>query len=469
MRRTVRTRGIVAVAALLAACPAFGQTSPIVKGSTTVRLTRVATVNTGTFGTPEDMAAATDGTGRMFITARNGSVLSMTNGVISSTPYLSLSSAGINVYTGGEGGLLGLALSPTFATDHKFYTFDTEPFSTSGPAADFSSPELVPTTGTQPNNQIVLREWTQSTSNPNVANTTSRVLMRINHPQSNHQGGSLRFGPDGMLYMGLGDGGGGNDFSGSATSTTDGHNNALGNGQDTNVPFGKILRIDPNGTNSANGQYGIPANNPFASGTGGMKEIYAYGMRNPYRFSFDAVSGALYLGDVGETQREEVDVVTNGGNYGWPFREGTRDNSGNNGSGRTLPGGFTSVTPIGEYTHGDGEAIMGGYVYRGTAVPALTGDYVFGDLGNGGNNAVGRLFVMPAAGGTITELNFDPTGFTPSSNLYGFAETASHELYAIFADGSIVAINAVPEPGALALVGAASLALIRRRRAGRGI
>lgn len=466
MGRTARVKGTAAVAvvALLAARSASGQTSPIVKGNTTVRLTRVATVNTGTFGTPEDLAPATDGTGRMFITTRNGSILSMTNGVISSTPYLSFSNAGINVYTGGEGGLLGLALSPTFSTDHKFYTFDTEPFSSSGPAADFSSPELFPTTSTQPNNQIVLREWTQSTANPSVANTTSRVLMRINHPQSNHQGGSLRFGPDNMLYVGLGDGGGGNDFNGSATTTTDGHNNAIGNGQDTSVPFGKLLRIDPNGTNSANGQYGIPASNPFASGAGGMKEIYAYGLRNPYRFSFDATTGQLYVGDVGQDNREEVDVIQNGGNYGWPFREGTRDNSGGNGSGRTLPGGFTSLAPIGEYTHGDGEAVMGGYVYRGTAVPTLTGQYVFGDLGGAASNTIGRMFVMPIAGGTISELNYDPSGISPSSNLYGFAETTSHELYAIFADGSIVAINAVPEPGALAMFGAASVVVLRRRR-----
>lgn len=469
MGRIARIGGSAAavVVALLATHSTSAQTSPIVKGNTTVRLTRVATVNTGTFGTPQDLAPATDGTGRMFITTRNGSILTLNNGAISATPYLSLSNAGINVYTGGEGGLLGLALSPNFATDHKFYTVDTEPFSTSGPAADFSSPELFPTTGTQPNNQIILREWTQNTANPSVANTTSRVLMRINHPQNNHQGGSLRFGPDGDLYMGLGDGGGGNDFNGSATTTTDGHNNSIGNGQDTTVPFGKILRIDPNGTNSANGQYGIPASNPFASGAGGMKEIYAYGLRNPYRFSFDASTGSLFVGDVGQDNREEVDVVQNGGNYGWPFREGTRDNSGNNGSGRTLPGGFTSITPIGEYTHGDGEAVMGGYVYRGTAVPTLTGQYVFGDLGGTASNTIGRMFVMPVAGGTISELNYDASGITPSSNLYGFAETTSHELYAIFADGSIVAINAVPEPAALVFLGFGALLLRRRDRARR--
>lgn len=146
------------------------------------------------------------------------------------------------------------------------------------------------------------------------------------------------------------------------------------------MPFGKILRIDPNGTNSGNGQYGIPATNPFATDTTGkLKEIYAYGFRNPYRFSFDSATGQLWVGDVGQSNREEVDTVTNGSNYGWPFREGTRDNSAD--AGRTTPAGFTSISPIGEYTHGDGIATIGGFIYHGSDIPALDGKYVFGDLG----------------------------------------------------------------------------------------
>jgi glucose/arabinose dehydrogenase len=430
--------------------PVFGLTSPITKGSLTIRLNSFATIPSAD-GTPQDLVPAGDGTGRLFVATRNGKIdIVGSNGALAPTPFLNLGSggAGLSIYTGGEGGLLGLALSPNFNApagtpgSGKFYTFQTEPFSTSGPAADYSHPELFPTTSTSPNNQITIREWTVS-ANPNLANTTSRVLLRINHPQSNHQGGDLKFGPDGNLYISLGDGGGGNDFNGSATSTTDGHTNTIGNGQDTNVPFGKILRIDPNGTNSANGQYGIPATNPFASGSGGLKEIYAYGLRNPYRFGFDSSTGKLLEGDVGQSQREEVNVITAGGNYGWPFLEGTRDNSGSNGSGRTLPSGFTSIAPIAEYTHGDGIAILGGFVYRGSAFPSLSGKYIFGDLGS----SVGRLFYMNDTGGTINEFNYSGSG--PSSTLLGFGQGDNGQIYALFGNGAIVAI--VPEPSSLIL------------------
>ena len=266
--------------------------------------------------------------------------------------------------------------------------------------------------------------------------------MRINHPQDNHQGGSLKFGPDGDLYIGLGDGGGGNDENGPANSLTDGHNNAIGNGQDTTVPFGKILRIDPNGNNSTNGQYGIPSTNPFASGAGSnLKEIYAYGFRNPYRFSFDSATGALWVADVGQSNREEVDNVVNGGNYGWPFREGTRDNGAD--TGRTTPMGFSSLAPVGEYTHGDGIATIGGFVYHGSAIPALDGKYVFGDLG-GTSGATGRLFYMDTTTGVINEFHYQGS-VTPTSNLYGFGQDTNGELYALFSNGNILAI--VPSPG----------------------
>ncbi len=440
---------------------AQAQTSPILKGSQTIDLTSVATINTATDGTPQDLTYAPDASGRIFITTRNGDIRILNNGSLLSTPFLNMSADGISVYTGGEGGLLGLAFSPNFVTDHKFYTFDTEPFSTGGRVADFSSPELYPTTNVAPNNQIVIREWTENTGNPNLANTTSRVLLTIDHPENNHQGGSLRFGPDGDLYIGLGDGGGGNDFNGSASSNTDGHNNTIGNGQDTTVPFGKILRIDPNGTNSANGQYGIPATNPFANGANGnLKEIYAYGLRNPYRISFD--SGKLYVGDVGQSNREEIDTITNGGNYGWPFLEGTRDNSAD--AGRTTPAGFTSIAPIAEYTHSDGEAVIGGAVYRGPTDPALNGQYVFGDLGGTSGN-IGRLFYTNANGGTISEFNYGLGSVVPSANLYGFGTDSSNNMYAFFSNGNILEINGVPEPAtASLLIVAGSFVFFRRRR-----
>ncbi len=288
-----------------------------------------------------------------------------------------------------------MAFSPNYATDHTFYTLQTESFSTANPPADFSNTEDFPATAISPNNQITLRQWTTS-ADPNVANTTSTVLLRINHPESNHQGGSLRFGPDGNLYLGLGDGGGANDFdfNGSATSNVDGHNNAIGNGQDLTTVLGKILRINPNPTarpgftTSANGKYSIPTNNPFISGSNGaLPEIYAYGLRNPYKINFDSLNGTLYAADVGQSQREEIDSITSGGNYGWPFREGTRDNSAD--AERVTPPGFTSTDPIAEYTHADGIAIIGGVLYRGSN-PTLNGQFVFGDLGAA---TVGRLLL----------------------------------------------------------------------------
>ncbi|HMB95194.1 MAG TPA: PQQ-dependent sugar dehydrogenase, partial [Tepidisphaeraceae bacterium] len=323
---------------------------------------------------------------------------------------------------------------------HLFYTIDTEPFSEAGPAADFSSPELFPSTHVDPNNQIVVREWHVSRNNPNRAGPNARVLLRINHPQSNHQGGSLRFGPDGDLYIGLGDGGGANDRNGGPSDSTDGHNNAIGNAQDLTVPFGKILRINPDPTArsgfivSTNGQYSIPSDNPFAgTSNGDLKEIFAYGFRNPYRFNFDSASGKLYVGDVGQDQREEVDIVTSGGDYGWPFVEGTRDNAADDG--RTLPNGFSSIAPIADYTHGDGNATIGGTIYHGTN-SALVGKYVFGDLA--GTSGIGRLFYIDSTGGTISEIKYD--ALTPPDALYGFGTDAANNLYAFFANGQILKI-----------------------------
>jgi glucose/arabinose dehydrogenase len=435
-----------ALVSAIAAKQAVALTNSIPKGTIAIKLTSLSTVNTASDGTPQDIATEPgDGTGRIFVATRNGDIRILSGTTLSSTPFLDESTAGISIYTGGEGGLLGLAFSPNFQTDHKFYTYQTEPFSTSGPAADYASPEQFPTTSINPNNQIVLREWTTPSATSNTANTTSRVLLRINHPESNHQGGSLRFGADGNLYLGLGDGGGANDFNGSATSTTDGHNNAIGNAQDTTMPLGKILRINPNPaagagfTVSTNGQYSIPNTNPFISGANGnLKEIYAYGLRNPFRSSFDPTAGTFYVADVGQGQREEIDTITNGGNYGWVFREGTRDNSGANGSGRTTPAGFTSIAPISEYTHGDGIAIIGGELYRGSAVPAAAGKYIFGDLGS----SIGRMFYTDPANGNIFELKYDASGATPPSSLYGVTRGPNNELYATFSNGAIMRIDA---------------------------
>ncbi len=412
----------------------------------TIDVTRLATVPAAD-GTPQDIVTAPGNTDTQFITTRNGDILTLTNGTISTTPFLDMTVAGLTIYTGGEGGLFGLAFSPTFNIPgtfgfEKFYTFQTEPFDNTSPSADFSSPELFPTTNIQPNNQITIREWTVPSLTSGTANTSSRVLMRIDHPESNHQGGSLRFGPDGDLYIGLGDGGGGNDENGPANDSTDGHTNATGNAQDPTVVFGKILRINPNPnagvgfTASANAQYSTPNSNPFASG-GGLPEIYAMGMRNPFRMSFDPTTGNLYVGNVGQSNIESVDIVTNGGNSGWPYFEGTRNNQSD--TGRTAPTDFTFTPPIAEYTHIDGIAIIGGIVDRNKTLPALNGQYIFGDLGSpSSNGAIGRLFYTPAAGGSVSAFNFDPASIVPSSNLFGFATDNNGNLEAFFSNGDIL-------------------------------
>jgi glucose/arabinose dehydrogenase len=233
----------------------------------------------------------------------------------------------------------------------------------------------------------IVSEFKVSTTDPDRADLSSeRILLTVPEPFSNHKGGELAFGPDGYLYLGLGDGGAGND--------------PFGNGQNTATLLAKMLRIDVN-TRSTVGrgrykhelQYGIPSDNPFA-GEPDMaysvrKEIYAYGLRNPWRYSWDAKTGALWVGDVGQDLWEEVDVVTNGGNYGWSVREGAHHF-------KPGPAGAQLIDPVMEYTHRTnlqreglfpdhsiGLCVIGGYVYRGKKYPALDGVYVYADYNLG--------------------------------------------------------------------------------------
>ncbi len=294
-----------------------------------------------------------------------------------------------------ERGLLGLAFHPDYRTNGLVYTYTSEP---ADGTADFSTmPSGVPA-----NHESVIREW--HVPNPNRANaavdpTSSRVLLTIDQPQFNHNAGALTFGPDGMLYIALGDGGAADDQG-------VGHA-GRGNGQDRsegNV-LGKILRIDPTGSSSANGQYGIPADNPFVDGPG-ADEIFAFGFRNPFRMSFDG--DTLIAADVGQNDIEEVDVVVAGGNYGWPVKEGTflfDANRGGPGFTTTNSPGVPSrmIDPIAQYDHDEGVSVAGGFVYRGRAVPALSGSYVFGDLTRSFAGPQGRVFHLTDSG-SIAEL-----------------------------------------------------------------
>ncbi len=294
-----------------------------------------------------------------------------------------------------ERGFLGVAFDPDYATNGLLYTFTSEPAT---PNPDFSTMPV----GVPPDHQSAVVEW--HVPNPTAPDAvadpgSARLLLRLDKPQFNHNGGCLEFGADNLLYLSTGDGGGADDQDGQPFigGPTVGHG-AGGNGQNTAVALGKILRIDPHGGNAANGQYGIPADNPFVGAAGAVEEIWAFGLRNPFRFSFDPTTQALYAGDVGQNSIEEVDVIVRGGNYGWRYKEGgfyfdfngagagfvTKHNPG-------IPAGISN--PIAQYDHDEGLAVIGGFVYRGTQLPRLLGHYVFGDFARTFSND-GRLFYL---------------------------------------------------------------------------
>jgi glucose/arabinose dehydrogenase len=302
---------------------------------------------------PVFLTSADDGTSRLFIVEQSGRIKVLKGTRVLSTPFLSLAGS---VSGGFEQGLLGLAFHPNYETNRKLYV-------------NF----------TNRSGNTVIREYRASVSNPNVVDTsTSRRILKIDQPYDNHNGGMMAFGRDGYLYIGLGDGG----------SSGDPGNRA----QSINTLLGKMLRIDVNGTTSARA-YRIPKSNPYV-GRSGLNEIWQTGLRNPWRWSFDRSNGNLWIGDVGQGSWEEVDRATRtssgpgrGINWGWRVMEGAHcfaPSSGCNASGKTLP--------IAEYSHaGSRCSVTGGYVYRGSAIPALVGGYVFGDY------CTGEIWVIPAA------------------------------------------------------------------------
>lgn len=340
-----------------------------------------------------------------------------------------------------ERGLLGIAFHPNFSQNGLFYTYASEP---AKGAATFST--LPP--GATPNCQNVLLEWKVKEFDEDalVADPSSaREVLRIDKPQFNHNGGVLAFGPDRLLYLSLGDGGGSNDFGVGHAAAGNAQTLVAGN------VLGKILRINPLGKNAANGQYGIPRDNPFSDASNplpGQHEIWAYGFRNPWRMSFDAQTGQLYVGDVGQNDVEEVDIVRKGMNYGWPLKEGTFlfDGflAGRGGTGyvwQNSPGDPAGlVDPIAEYDHADGEvaplhsvppsreAVIGGYVYRGEEVEALRGRYVFGDYSGANAAGTGHLFVLRGPNHTIQELAVEGRSSLGLAVL-GFAQGQDRELY----------------------------------------
>lgn len=363
---------------------------------------------TNALAQPLFLTAVPDSSGRVLVVEREGRVRIVTpaTGAIAATPFLDVSA---EVATDGERGLLGLALAPDFTTSGRLYVYLT--------AADGA---------------IELRRYTTLAGNRDQADPASAdLLLRIPHPRSNHNGGWIGFGKDGLLYMATGDGGGADDPD--------------GNGQNKSTLLGKMLRLDVSRDDFPADDardYGIPAANPFAT-SGGAPEVWLYGLRNPFRNSFDRTTGNLWIGDVGQGAIEEIDLVRtseSGLNMGWPLYEGTRANTGSDPAGITMP--------VAQYGHGSGplqgNSITGGYVYRGP-VEALQGQYVFADF------VSGNLWTVPAASlpqGTtgasslFTNRNAD---FAPDAGTIGsvtsFGEDQSGNLYIMSIGGSVWVIE----------------------------
>jgi glucose/arabinose dehydrogenase len=395
--------------------------TPIPKGPVEIELETIATGLVA----PVLLVPAPDKSDRLFIVDQAGLIRIVQGGKLLPEPFLDVTDRLVKLDTKfDERGLLGLAFDPGFNDAkspgyRRFFAYVSEKLDESV-KSDFPDPHLKP--NEKPNHQAVIASWKVSATNPNRVEAASRAeIFRLDKPQFNHNGGTIVFGPDGLLYIGFGDGGAGNDLG-------PGHNPETGNGQDTSVALGKMLRIDVNGKDSANGKYGIPKDNPYVKG-GGLKEIYAIGLRNPYRFSFDG--NTLWVGDVGQNRLEWVHRVERGKNYGWRLKEGTfkfnktglieKDTSG-------LPAGL--VDPVLQYDHDEGTSVIGGFVYRGKKRPDLVGKYVFGDY-DSPKPSLGRLFYGDLSTGEIREFKIGNDDRELGFLLKGMGRDNDGEIYAL--------------------------------------
>lgn len=339
-----------------------------------------------TFTNPLDLQHAGDGSNRIFVVEQAGRIKVFPNNssVTSTKIFLDITD---RVTSGGETGLLGLAFHPDYENNGYFYVNYTAP---------------------NPLRTVVSRFQVSSTNPDSADKNSEQILLTFNQPYSNHNGGCVVFGPDGYLYIATGDGGSGGDPQNNAQNIT----NLLG----------KILRIDVDNPQPPL-NYGIPPTNPFADSTNTSirKEIYAYGLRNPWRFSFDNVTGWLWAADVGQSSWEEIDIITNGGNYGWRCYEGNHpfNTSGCNG---------TYIFPVWEYSHSDGISITGGYVYRGQNVPELYGKYIYGDYGS---RKVWSLLYDGVNPPTNTQIT------TAAGPITSFGVDQNNELYLVSFNGKI--------------------------------
>jgi quinoprotein glucose dehydrogenase len=379
------------------------------------------------------LTEAPDGSGRFFVVYQAGKIVIVQKGSDGSDAKEFLNIEDRHPYFDNEDGLLSMAFHPGFKTNGLFYIYYTQKNTPEnmkqfqdGRPTDFPYHSLV-------------SEFKVSATDPDKAGMSSeRILLTVPEPFSNHKGGELAFGPDGYLYLGLGDGGAGND--------------PFGNGQNTATLLAKMLRIDVNtrstvgwGRNKHELPYGIPSDNPFVGepdmGYGGVrKEIYAYGLRNPWRYSWDSKNGALWVGDVGQDLWEEVDLVTNGGDYGWSIREGAHHF-------KPGPAGAQLIDPVMEYTHRTnlqpegmfpdhsiGLCVIGGYVYHGKEYPALDGVYVYADYN------LGTIWGFRYDYDTH-KVTAEGTLLQQPRNIVSFSEDLEGEIYVLTQDGQIYQVT----------------------------
>ncbi|MCH9693032.1 MAG: PQQ-dependent sugar dehydrogenase [Gammaproteobacteria bacterium] len=402
MTRLIQASGVF-LALLLAACGGSNGDAPPVTIAppppppTVPAITTAAAFTNLSFIQPLAMRQAPGDGSRWFVVEKNGAVRVFANDPATATSdaFIDISA---RVNPSGEGGLLGIAFHPGFpATPYVFLSYTR----TSSPLVSYVS------RFTSPDNGVTLDPGTE------------QVLFTVEQPFDNHNGGDLAFGPDGLLYASFGDGGSGGD--------------PLGNGQNTSTLPGSIVRIDVDSASPFN----IPPGNPFAGnalctqgvGAAPCPEIFAWGFRNPWRISFDPVTGKLWTGDVGQGSWEEVDVVNSGQNYGWDVREGAHCHEPATGC------AATTIDPIAEYPRGGGGSVTGGYVYRGSDVADLVGWYVFGDF------VTGTLYAVPEDSpiGTAPE-TMDQTGLSIAS----FGQDLNGEIYIVHFGGSLHRVTGAP-------------------------
>ncbi len=422
--------------ALLAGCPVVAQNS----------LLQLTPVVTG-ISNPTDIQNPEDGSNRLFVVQQDGVIRVVRDGSLLPAPFLSISN---RVLSGGERGLLGLAFPPGFAQKQYFYVNYTR-------AGDGAT--------------VVARY--RVTSNPDIADPNSeQILLTVPQPFANHNGGQLQFGPDGFLYIGLGDGGSAND--------------PLHSGQSLSTLLGKLLRVD---VESDLNQITIPPTNPFVNNASALPEIWAFGLRNPWRFSFDRATGDLYIADVGQNRLEEINSQpagsAGGRNYGWNIMEGTQCFNPSAPSSPASCDKTSLVLPVFEYSHNGNCSITGGYVYRGQLSPGLRGMYLYGDhcsgliwglrregdqwvnrlLGQGplrlttfGQDANGEIYVGSQSTAEILRISSDmPPAVTPqsvvnaASNVPGLVAGSAATVYlaGALASPGINSASSVPLPTAI--------------------